>query len=254
MKGWNIFVHSVQQVLGNFGAALKVSGVLYLAQILVALLFDVSLFMNDGQSTAALMQSGIPWFWLVIAILVSVITSLWIAVAWHRYILLEEEPGIIPEFRGDRILSYFKTAVLIFLILIIPAMILIFISGAIAIPYGQNGGSTFVAEMIVTVIVLPLTVIGFRLSTILPGVALGKRGAISDGWQATSGETGDFVVLSVAWSALLFVLGLVMGALGSAIPALTILFELVVGWVTMMIGISILTTLYGHYIEKRPLL
>jgi hypothetical protein len=97
-------------------------------------------------------------------------------------------------------------------------------------------------------------VIGFRLSTILPGVALGKHGTISDGWQATSGETGDFVVLSLAWLALAFVLGLIMGVLGSAIPALTILFQFVVGWVTMMIGISILTTLYGHYIEKRPLL
>jgi hypothetical protein len=32
-----------------------------------------------------------------------------------------------------------------------------------------------------------------------------------------------------------------------------ILWQLVTNWLVTMVGVSILTTLYGHYIEQRPL-
>ena len=34
---------------------------------------------------------------------------------------------------------------------------------------------------------------------------------------------------------------------------LLILWQFVTGWLVMMVSVSILTTLYGHYIEGRPL-
>jgi hypothetical protein len=37
------------------------------------------------------------------------------------------------------------------------------------------------------------------------------------------------------------------------IPVLAQLWQLVIGWPVMMVGLSILTTLYGHYVQKRPL-
>jgi hypothetical protein len=35
--------------------------------------------------------------------------------------------------------------------------------------------------------------------------------------------------------------------------ALSLIWQCVFGWISVMVGLSVLTTLYGHYIEKRAL-
>ena len=37
------------------------------------------------------------------------------------------------------------------------------------------------------------------------------------------------------------------------IPVVSIIWDIAVTWLVTMVGVSILTTLYGHYIQKRPL-
>lgn len=38
---------------------------------------------------------------------VAFIATLWIAVAWHRFVLLNEAPqGLLPAFKGDRVMAY----------------------------------------------------------------------------------------------------------------------------------------------------
>jgi hypothetical protein len=37
-------------------------------------------------------------------------------------------------------------------------------------------------------------------------------------------------------------------------PVLGVLVDIFVQWLTLMVGVSILTTLYGHVIEGRPLI
>lgn len=251
MKGWQIFVHSLRQVFNNFDGALRVSGVLYLVQVVVGLLFGGSLTFSAGN-----MMNGGPgagfFLGMLIVLLVALVTSFWIAVAWHRYVLLGEKPAILPTFRGDLIWAYLLKSLGYGLILIVVGAIW---GGLVGLAVGSLLGNSVVLTMIVmaVLIYLPVLVIAFRVSSDLPAAALGVQRPFLSGWAATEGQTGDLVGLAAI--AVVFGVGLQLlgGFVFGQIGVLAIIWSLLVGWVQMMVGVSVLTTLYGHYIEKRAL-
>ncbi|MES2433107.1 MAG: hypothetical protein V4586_04705 [Pseudomonadota bacterium] len=258
MKAWQIFTHSVRQVFGNMEAAVRVSGVLYLAQVLVQFAILGSLLSLSEAERQAMIESGrFPWSGMLIFLLVAVVGSLWIAVGWHRYVLTEERPGIVPPFHGDRILGYFGKGLLIGLILAIPAVIAGAIAGGVAAAFihpSSGGGVNIVAITLATYLVLlPIGALLMRLSTMLPGAALRAGVPILSGWEATKGETGTFFALVVIWAVIAGLIQVIGAYAFGSLSILALVWQVVSEWVILMVGISILTTLYGHYIEKRPL-
>ena len=74
------------------------------------------------------------------------------------------------------------------------------------------------------------------------------------GWEATRGQTGTILILAVILVA--FSIGLqYLASLAFtdpfSLPAIVL--NGVVQWFVGMVGVSILTTLYGHFVEGRPL-
>ncbi len=257
MKAWQIFVHSVRQVFGNFEAALRVSGLLYLAQVVMQFVILGTLLMKTEAERQAMIETGqFPWTSMAIYFLAAAVGGLWIAVGWHRYVLTEEHPGLVPPFHGDRILGYFGKGLLIGLIMIIPALIVGIVAGGVAAVFFRpdRGGVNFIALTAGTYLVmLPIGVLLTRLSTMLPGAALQAGVPVLSGWEATKGETGTFVALVVIWAVIAGLVQLIGAyAFGSFFLFATV-WQVLSDWVMLMVGISILTTLYGHYIEKRPL-
>ena len=257
MKAWQIFVHSVRQVFGNFEAALRVSGLLYLAQVVMQFVILGTLLMKTEAERQAMIETGqFPWTSMAIYFLAAAVGGLWIAVGWHRYVLTEEHPGLVPPFHGDRILGYFGKGLLIGLIMIIPALIVGIVAGGVAAVFfcPDRGGVNFIALTAGTYLVmLPIGVLLTRLSTMLPGAALQAGVPVLSGWEATKGETGTFVALVVIWAVIAGLVQLIGAyAFGSFFLFATV-WQVLSDWVMLMVGISILTTLYGHYIEKRPL-
>lgn len=250
-----IFLHSLRQVFGNLGGALQVSGVLILAQFAVMLTFGRSMMMDEDTMRQMMMQGQMPWGRFALAVLASTVIWLWLVVGWHRYILLNEKPNLVPAFRADRMLGYFGKSILIGLILIPLGFVLGFVGGGIASGMVQGGGNLFVALLVMGLLVyVPLATIGTRLAAMLPGVALEPGVPVFSGWEATRGATVTIlgiVVLSVVFAAILDFIGAQLFADPMSIPSLV--YELVKQWVVAMVGASILTTLYGHYVEKRPL-
>ena len=251
MKGWQIFVHSIRQVFGNFEGALRVSGALYLVQIVVGLVFGG----GAAMSASDLMQNGPGagfFLGLLVVVLIALLTGFWIAVAWHRYVLLGEKPAVLPEFRGDRIWAYLLRSLGYGLILVVIGAIwggiVGFIVGSVV------GGSPILAMIFMAILIyLPILVIGFRMTCDLPATALGVDRPFMSGWAATAGQTGDLVGLA----AVVVVFGLILQLGGFYVfghaGVLAVIWSLLASWVQMMVGVSILTTLYGHYIEKRAL-
>lgn len=96
--------------------------------------------------------------------------------------------------------------------------------------------------------------LAYRVSPALPAAAIGKRMTLGDAWFETKGHGGALLlvaVLSAVFSALLRVpTHLVLPAV--AAPVLWI-WTVLAMWARIMVGISLLTTIYGHYVEKRPL-
>ena len=135
MTSWLIFRHSWRQVFGNLPAALRLTAVPY--GLLMAVTLMPSLWMATNPMQAGRMMRTFvsdPEMLPVMALpllVVALILGLWMAVAWHRYILTEEQGGVAPPFHFDRILGYFGKGLLIGLIIIVPAMILLMLGGAI---------------------------------------------------------------------------------------------------------------------------
>jgi hypothetical protein len=73
------------------------------------------------------------------------------------------------------------------------------------------------------------------------------------GWDATKGASADILVLAVIAVGAHLVLALLGFLVFDRIPVVSLIWNIVVTWLVTMVGVSILTTLYGHYIEKRPL-
>ncbi|MDZ4311818.1 MAG: hypothetical protein U1A24_14830 [Cypionkella sp.] len=249
MKGVQIFSHSLRQVMDNLGPALKVSGVLYFVQVVITGALGYAM----ASSGVAGMGSGMG-LGVILVLVVSLITGIWIAVAWHRYVLLGEEPvGYVPPFMGERMGSYFVKSLLIGLVLMVLGMILGMVVGLL---FGRlmAASGMFVAMLLMAAMVqVPMIFLGLRMAAALPGTALGANPPLMAGWQATEGEWRPLLQLAVLMALALWVVNLIGWFVFGGIGVMAQLWQLIAGWPVTMVGLSILTTLYGHYIEKRPL-
>lgn len=250
MKSVQIFSHSIRQVINNLPAAIKISGVLYLVQAVVGIGLGRAM-MSGGMG---MMQGGGFGLGALLVLLVALITGIWIAVAWHRFVLLAEVPTTpVPPFLGERMGAYFIKSLLIGIILIVIGMVLGAIIGGIAMPMMMHGGGLFAMLLISLLVQVPMIFLGLRMATGLPGTALGSDHPLMAGWQATAGEWRVILELAVMMALAVWVINLISLFIFGGVAMLAQIWQIIVGWPIMMVGLSVLTTLYGHYIEKRPL-
>ncbi|WP_151718906.1 hypothetical protein [Gemmobacter serpentinus] len=248
MKAWAIFVHSIRQVFGNLPEALHVSGLLYLVQLAVAVGLGVTPGSIDPTATDITPDRALA---VLVVVLVMLVCTLWIAVSWHRFVLLGERPnGYIPAFNLARIADYGAWSLLIGLVVVALAAV-VFIAASILLvsTLGQQPVAAWLAMLITIVAAFAVL---YRLSTALPGVALNRKTGFADGWVATTGETQTVLILAFFTGLIGIVLSTPLSLMSPG-SMIAMLWELATGWVQLMVSASILTTLYGHYIEKRPL-
>jgi hypothetical protein len=116
-------------------------------------------------------------------------------------------------------------------------------------------GAMVVALAGAIVIYAIILLITYRLAPLLPGAAIGKPVNVGEAWASTSGATGTILVLAVVSAIAAVVIDLPTELL-QHLPAGTILVLIwvhITAWIKLMVGISILTTLYGVYVEKRDI-
>lgn len=240
--GWKIFSHSVFLLNHNLQEALRISSPLIVMMILN--------FVLGGAMTIDSLEAGGPatnGTTLLLQLLTG-IAGLWVAVAWHRFVLLEEHGGSLPTFHGGRMLSYF------FVILLL--MVALALAGGVI---GALAGLLFASVtplFLVAVLAIAVAAIWtfYRLSPLLPAAALGESMGVKQAWEATSELSG-----SVLAAALL----LIFFSFLAAAAALLIMFQVsiligviliaVLQWAYTMVGISILTTIYGVAVEGRDI-
>lgn len=252
MTGMSLFLHSVRQVFGNFNAAVQISipaavmmAIMYLmAPGLTTMMVDPSLVFADQSSNYLFVFLG----------MVALITGiLWTAVAWHRYILREEAPAALPAFHGSAMLNYLGWSIMLGVIMALVGML---IGGILGIVLGVLGfGLEAIARWAPILVIVPVTYLTYRLSLILPARALGDNLRLEQSWKATEAASNAILGLSVIALAVgivvdLFLMPLFVGRLGATAA---LVFFLLYQWVYMMVGISILSTLYGVCIENRTL-
>lgn len=251
--GVNLFMHSVRLVLGDWRNALRVTGLLYLIYAIPALvlgqMFPAPAANPTAEQAMAAMSSLAPVA-IVTALLMAVV-YVWLAVTWHRYILLDELPsGQLPAFHQKEILAYAGNAILLWLISVV-----VFLGvGLVASPLAFLGP---IGAMLIGIIILAVAlIVGYRLGLVLPARAVGRRLTFGEAWAASAGQNGTILVLAIV-SAIAAVVINIPAMVLAFVPGiggiLATIWQLGTGWVTLVVGASILTTLYGVYVEKRSI-
>lgn len=264
--GGQIVLHSFRLVFSNLSDALKVSIGPYAIGLVLAVIVlgmagvPLSELLSQGSEALApsveQMAEGAAGraFAALIAALILLFVSSWVAVAWHRFVLLEEYPGMLPALAGRPVGSYIGKAIKLALVLVLVAIPLGLIVGLVMAPFVNGSQTAFVVMGLLVAILFGavLTMISIRLGLILPAVSLNRQMTLKESWAATRPVAGAImsavlilVVLNVVASG---IVGLILGG--------TVLFgivDLIVSWVSLMVGLSILTTVYGHVIEGRSI-
>jgi len=249
VKGWQIFRHSFNLVMANLDQALRLSLVLYLVQSSYTI---YSYFnppeMMDFEGVSLPMMSANDVLATFILGLLAIVASLWIAVAWHRFVLTGEVArGWVPVFHGSEIMGYLGRSMMIGLLVVLGVV-------AASIPVGLISiGLPVLAGGMSLALIGFAAYLFFRLGVMLPAAAMGERLALSKAWDATKGESATILTL-----AMIVVGGSVIIQLPSWFnedpsSIINLVYSLVVNWFATIIGISVLTTLYGHFVEKRSI-
>jgi hypothetical protein len=252
-------------IFNNFGQALRVSigpyllliaaiyavirslGILtILAKVMQGLAAPEQLFHNDG----AIMLSIL--FLTVLAVFVSA----WVAVSWHRFILLEEYSGMLPAVSGRPIWPYVGKSMLLGLLLVVLWLVIGTILGLLLIPLSAFGETAILvgAAIIGIVMVALFSLMWFRMGVVLPATAVGKPIKLGAAWEATSKINGTIIGIVLIIAVVSFIAGIATQGIYGINVYLGFAVDLFVQWLTLMVGVSILTTLYGHVIEGRPLI
>lgn len=274
MNGLTIFSHSLRQVTGSLGVAIKVSGWLVAIYVIIGGMFYwlrpdwlIALLNQDakGMENAADFSGGSLGLFFLLVIALSIFL-LWaislVAIAWHRYILLEEIPqGIIPYRMGFHVGRYFWYGLGISLLAVLAVGIVSGILGMIFGPFfmstmgnaaGAPGGGAFAIGFLSGLIVgIVITVLYLRMALVLPAVALDERLTIGQAWVETSGYTGAIIVLALVLAFINTVVPMVINVAFAELIWLDLALSGLFQWFFFMLNISVLSTLYGHIVQKR---
>ena len=249
MQGWQIFKHAFMMVVRNIIPALQIF--LLPNAILIGGVFALVLLNPDLQNTlfsgeevefTTAPPSGF-FSTLLLGLVGYVFVQIWTIVAWHRFVLLEEYPqGWLPPLSLDRMGAYFLRAFIIFAILAAASLIFVF--------------ALIFTGPLAAVIALPAMVFAWivfmRWSITLPAAAVAQNITLGEAWDATRESTGLF--LGLLFSLLLF--GLLVALVGfvfEQIPVLGVFWNIPTQILLTVINISVITTLYGVFVEKREL-
>lgn len=254
MDGIRIFIHAVRMVVGNLPVAFRIGGVLLAVQVALGLLAGpAAIGSGSGMNHAVQMASPA----MVLLGLARIVFGLWIAVAWHRFILLEEMPGAaLPIWNGSAIWSYFKAGVISVLIVVAAVIPTTIVAGFLVYPFlsmNPQNPSLFAMLIGFLVIYVPAAFIGYRIAPMLPSAAVSTRMPLREAWAATASSGAAFAVLALVSILAAWALNLPGLYLARASFLLGLIWSTAAEWLTVVVGASILTTIYGHYVEKRDL-
>lgn len=255
MQAIRIYTHSIRQVSRNLGPALRIT-------LAPMLLQDVAIsvaehFTQPAGTVKDLAQSPLPIAILAALLALTIFCSSWMAVAWHRFVLMAELPGgILPPVHGERMVAYIGRSLLLGL-----SLVAVEFSGAVMLMLfsGMLGAVSRALALLVLVpggiaLLVVLFTIFYRLSVMLPAAALGADASLKTAWEATEGASVTLFTLAALVVGTVIVLVLPQAIFYRAgLMVFAIVWQVVSGWAVMLLMLSALTTVYGYYVQKRTL-
>jgi len=136
----NLVLHTFRMIFGNFGQALRVSvGPYLLLMILAGVVFVVFGQGMTGTQVNGQMPPGFALGFILLIPLFLFVTA-WVAVSWHRFILLEEYAGILPAVTDRPIWPYAGKVILMSLLMMVAMIPLMLVFMIIGVPFIEAPG------------------------------------------------------------------------------------------------------------------
>jgi len=252
VTGWKIFSHSLNMVLRNLGWAVRIA----LVPVLIGLACVTALMwgqfgqLEQIQRSAGYVPSGGFVGALLLSIIIFIAVEMWVFVSWHRFVLLEEYPtGWIPKFHVDRVLAYFGMGLLLGLFMILFWMLASFVIAGVAAAIG----SPIFSLILLVPAVIGIGVLLFRLLPVLPAAAIGEKLTFSASFDATKGSAGTAIILFLVLIGVQLLLQVITSASIYIFAPLGFVFAIAMALIMTLVNVSILTTVYGHYVQGRPI-
>ncbi|RJL06523.1 hypothetical protein D3P06_03370 [Paracoccus aestuarii] len=243
MLACRLVFHAVRQLLGNRGATLRLSllpGLLWLG-------FAAGPMLLVGTPQLRVQGGGVVP--LEAAMLLAIALHVAMAVAWHRHILLGEPARLRDAGRGRQMLAYLGRLGMVLLALM-PAMAAAFLLLGVAVRLGSQPAwivaVAFAGNVLLNALIL-------RLLTVLPGAALRHSRPWGAAWAATKGRGSTFLLLGLATTAAQTLMPHVIGSMASTSVTQAVLVHAALSWLGALITLSLITTLWGHFVEERAL-
>ncbi|MFQ6546920.1 hypothetical protein AADZ90_003130 [Aestuariibius sp. 2305UL40-4] len=231
--------HSLSLISRNWVEMLRISAVRVLIYIVAVVALEVALW------SSPLFDGSRAVFYVGLTVCIEMVFIAWLAVPWHRYVLLSERQGWRASIPGRATLSYALWAVLLIAGAFLPVIALA--------PFGWlGGGFPFVVGILAFGLVLFGLYVGFRLSLVLPSIAVGRPLRLAEVWSLTGPHRAVIAGVLALIIGVYLLVGWVGILLESLHPAL-IVAATPLSWLSLLFDVSVLTTLYGHIVEDRPL-
>jgi hypothetical protein len=258
--GYQLLRHVVQQVFGNLRQAARLTLTLFILPIagFLALTGGTAAGMGHGFGGGTLIG-------LLLLLVGTVIAYAWAAVGWHRYVLLEEMGnGLIPPWRGDRILSYLGRAIAVGVVVILAVM-----GGSLVVGLIAAVTQSFAVALVLGIgLVFLATWVATRIGLVLPAAALGAPMSLRESWAVTrpvasqillplivialvAGIAQQLILLLFGQTVTAHMFGMMQDQTVLSLPGQIL--NAALTWLQLLVNLALMTTLYGNLVEGRQL-
>lgn len=269
MQAMDIANDALDSVLGNFKAALKITlPVLLLNFGLIALMsydfWQAALSGNRFGAEAILKDPYGTTRVVFVPLLMVGISLYWVTVAWHRFVILDEQPnGILPKLHLGRIWAYIWR---LLVLAILAGLVVGLPLGVLSNAFGVGGRINFTdysaalqnGPFAVALHILGTTLFSYlfmRYSPVLVGAAIGRPITVGTAQASTFAVRKDIFILAIGYAAVALIHSMIGGGLQFGFWPIDLCIALALQWVTFMFSISLLTTLYqksvAYYADDR---
>jgi hypothetical protein len=185
-----------------------------------------------------------------------------IAVSWHRYILRDEVPVGLARFRLDKVVwRYVGNAIAITIVATV-------VGGLVMLPFALAASLPLMTGTVGLVLAVPIFAAGavcaiavsMRLGIKLPAVAMDDHSVtLATAWNLTRdnhwrcGALLALVVLCLLGVGLVFAVltSAFSGSVTSVAIVTLVIVQMAVNWVSTIWNVTVLTSLYGFFVEQR---
>lgn len=260
--------HAFFSVFRNMGAAFGISWPWLIVLGVVFAVLGVVVFQSGFGQTPLDPNAGAGSFILavLIGLFIYLVAFCSIAVNWHRYVLLDDVPYGNTRLRVDgHVWRYLWRAVLAGLLTLAIVAVPLGIGAAIfqsAFPDPAIWPANVIRYAIEGVASALVGALFFRSALALPAAAVGRvEIGIGESWRRTKGNMLPLVIiaagswlLQIAVQLIMAGASLVLAAAGSAVGlSLLVAIGVLLTWYVTFFSITLLTSLYGFFVENRPL-